>query len=64
MDRAEIVAALSALGAALDSRGLRGEMYHDRVVAPRAERPAMPKETGEIEFLATFWRLRTLDWAF
>src|ERR687895_1649083 len=27
MDRAEIVAALSALGAALDSRGLRGEMY-------------------------------------
>jgi hypothetical protein len=27
MDRAEILAALSALGAALDSRGLRGEMY-------------------------------------
>jgi hypothetical protein len=26
MDRAEIVAALSALGAALDSRGVRGEI--------------------------------------
>jgi hypothetical protein len=37
---------------------------HDRVVALRAERPAMLNETGEIEFLATFWRLRTLDLAF
>ena len=27
MNRAEIVAALTALGAVLDSRGLRGEMY-------------------------------------